>query len=155
MSILDNPVYIWLIVGFLLIVIEVLITPGVGLFLAGMGSICTSFVILERIISPDDYLTQFACFFGFTIVWTAALWKVVKKWRTGKGTHYSNIIGSVATVGQAGLKHGIRGQVVWSGTLMNAELDKNSPVDSLPAGALVEIREVSGNILRVIPKREE
>ncbi|HEU5047141.1 MAG TPA: NfeD family protein [Rickettsiales bacterium] len=156
-TLISNPAYIWLTFGALLIVLEALTAPGLGLFLGGLGALCTGIIVQAGWIETASTALQFTSFFAFTILWTIALWKPLMKFRaSGKGSSgskYHNMVGDTAIVhGERGLKRGETGQVTWSGAVMNAELDASSAVDSVPAGAQVEIRSVSGNTLKVKPR---
>lgn len=155
-TLLGNPVYIWLAFGAALIAFEALTTPGLGIFLGGLGAICTAVLVQTGVIAIDALALQWACFFGLTIVWAIILWRPLMKFRIsgkqGKSPGFSNMVGDTVIVGERGLKRGETGQVTWSGTVMNAELDETAPVNALSAGAKVEIKSVSGNILKVTPK---
>lgn len=155
-TLLSNPTEFWLGLGALLILFEAITVPGLGLFLAGIGALCTSLLVKAGIADEAAFGAQVAWFFGLTTFWTAVLWKPLQKFRmkSGRkdGIELNNMVGGTATVGEHGLERGRTGQVAWSGTLMNAELAASAPVASLPAGALVVIKSVSGTTLTVIPK---
>lgn len=155
-ALLANPAYLWFGTGALLVIGEAMIGPGLGIFLGGLGAISAGILIEAGMVAADAMATQFTCFFGFTIIWTVVLWGPLKKFRTGKGgkssSNYSDVVGGTAIVSGQGLKRGETGQVAWSGTLMNAEIDDSAGVASLPAGAQVEIKSVSGNTFKVTPK---
>jgi membrane protein implicated in regulation of membrane protease activity len=155
-TLLSHPTGFWLGLGAFLIVFEAITMPGLGLFLAGLGALCTSLLVKAGITDEGALGAQMAWFFGLTTLWTAVLWKPLLKFRMKSrnkdGIELNNMVGGTATVGEHGLKRGGIGQVAWSGTLMNAELEASVPVEFLPAGALVLIKSVSGTTLTVIPK---
>jgi membrane protein implicated in regulation of membrane protease activity len=155
-TLLSHPAEIWLGLGAFLIVFEAITMPGLGLFLGGIGALCTGLLVKAGIASEAALGAQVAWFFGLTTLWTAALWKPLLKFRMKSrrkgGIELNNMVGGTATVGEHGLERGRTGQVTWSGTLMNAELEASAAVESLPAGALVVIKSVSGTTLTVIPK---
>lgn len=155
METLLSPAGFWLGLGAFLIVFEAITIPGLGLFLAGIGALCTGLIVKAGIADEGALGAQAAWFFGLTAFWTMVLWKPLLKFRR-KGKHkdveLNNMVGGTATVGEHGLARGRVGQVAWSGTLMNAELEASEPVEFLPAGALVVIKAVSGTTLTVIPK---
>jgi membrane protein implicated in regulation of membrane protease activity len=147
----------WLGLGAFLIIFEVAITtPGLGLFLAGIGALCTGLLVKAGVVDGGALGAQVAWFLGLTTFWAAVLWKPLLKFRMQSrhkdGIELNNMVGGTATVGEHGLERGRIGQVAWSGTLMNAELEASAPVETLPAGALVAIKSVSGTTLTVIPK---
>lgn len=155
-ALFSNPAYLWLGGGALLVIVEAMIGPGLGIFLGGLGAICAGILIVAGVVAPDAVAIQFICFFGFTIIWTVVLWGPLMKFRAGKGgkdtSSYNDIVGGTATVSGQALERGATGQVSWSGTIMNAELDASATVDSLPAGTQVIIKSVSGNTFKVTPK---
>ncbi len=153
-SFLHEPAYVWLFLGAVLVVFEACTAPGLGLFLGGLGAFCAGLLIKAGVVDSAATGVQFACFFGFTALWAAVLWKPLQKFRTTRrsAAGFSDMVGGTATVGQGGLTRGRVGQASWSGTLMNAELDASATTDSLPAGALVVIKAVSGTTLKVVPK---
>ncbi|MGH6836499.1 MAG: NfeD family protein [Methylocella sp.] len=155
-TLLSHSAYFWLGLGAFLIVFEAITTPGLGLFLAGIGALCTCLLVKAGIADERALGAQVAWFFGLTTFWTAVLWKPLLKFRMSSkhkdGIELNNMVGGTATVGKDGLERGQIGQVTWSGTLMNAELEASALVESLPAGALVVIKSVSGTTLTVIPK---
>ena len=155
-TLLSHPAEFWLGFGAFLIVFEAITMPGLGLFLGGIGALCTGLLVKAGIADEGALSAQVAWFFGLTTFWAAVLWKPLLKfrmrsWHKG-GIELNNMVGGTATVGEHGLARGGIGQVTWSGTLMNAELEAQAPVESLPAGALVVIKSVSGTTLTVIPK---
>ncbi len=154
-TLLNNQAYLWLTFGALLVLFEAVTAPGLGIFLGGLGAICTGIIIESGLVPADATPLQFACFFGFTTIWAIALWRPLLKFRAGKGkgsAGFNIMVGETATVGERGLRRGEMGQVLWSGTVMNAEIDDAAKADFLPAGSHVIIKSVSGNILRVEPK---
>lgn len=154
-TLLSYSAYFWLGLGAFLIVFEAITTPGLGLFLAGIGALCTGLLVKAGFVDEGALGAQVAWFLGLTTFWAAVLWKPLLKFRMQSrhkdGIELNNMVGGTATVGEHGLERGRIGQVAWSGTLMNADLEASAPVETLPAGALVAIKSVSGT-LTVIPK---
>ena len=146
--------YCWLAFGTFLIVVELLTAPGLGLFIGGLGAYSTAIIITTGVVDKSDSALQFVAFFGFTAIWAAILWKYLKKFRhkLKAGTNYSDVIGGTAIIAGNGLKRGETGQISWSGTLVNAEIDDAVTIDFLPTGTHVEIKSVSGNTFKVTPK---
>ena len=147
-----NIVYVWLILGLALLVLEVAGAPGAGLLFAGLAAIVTSIAVHIGVVPPDGYVTQLIIFFVATAVWALLLWKPLKKFNAGrKDGGYSNIIGETAYVGSSGLSKA-GGEVTWSGTIMKAQLARDVQAERLEAGSQVTIVEVSGAMLTVRPK---
>ncbi len=155
-DLLKDPVNAWLAAGALIIAFEAFTSPGLGLFLGGIGALCTALLIKGGVVGEASTGAQFAWCFGITVAWSALLWKPLKKFRMqrkvrGQDVKTNNLIGETAIVGKGGLRQGDVGQVIWSGTVMNAELESAHAQD-VPEGAKVHIHAISGNILKVIPK---
>jgi membrane protein implicated in regulation of membrane protease activity len=155
-ELLSNPVNVWLAAGALIIALEAFTAPGLGFFLGGLGALCTALVIKSGLVGEASIGAQFAWCFGLTVAWAALLWKPLQKYRMRRKARNqevktNNLIGEVVTVAEGGLKRGEVGQVIWSGTVMNAELESPHAQD-LPHGAKAQVHSVSGNILKVTAK---
>lgn len=154
-----NAVTMWLLIGAGFIVAEVLTAPGLGIFLFGLGSMCTALVVQLGIVAEESITAQCAWAFALTVMWGIALWKPLKNFRSaGKNKispedrkDHSDIVGTMATVGRNGLKKGINGQAMWSGTLMTARLDEHSAEDFVEEGTQVRVHSVDGTTLIVQP----
>ena len=144
---------IWLAAGAGLIAFEALTAPGLGIFLAGLGAFVTAFFLEAGWIDAAQIGTQFICFFASTTLFAILLWKPLQRFRTSKPSSHKvmDMVGGHAVVAKGGLKKGEIGQVSWSGTLLNAQLDSHSAESSLPEGVQVVIRSVSGNTVTVFP----
>ncbi len=147
-----GPELLWLLLGIAAVLAEVLaVAPGIGLLFTGLGALGVSLLLYSLPGAEISLLGQLTWFLAFTAVWAVLLWKPLKRWRMPSphsGT-YSNIVGDRATVGTEGLRRGQQGQVIWSGTLMNAELADDATLEDLPAGATVKVAAVRGNTLIV------
>ena len=62
---------------------------------------------------------------------------------------YSDIVGDTAVVHGESLEKGKRGQVKWSGTIMNCEIAPQENIEKILPGTDVTIAEVSKGILLV------
>lgn len=146
--ILNNVHYTWMLIGIILILCEVLTTPGIGILCAGLGSITIGMMILFGLVMDNDYILQFSWFFACTVGWALILWKPLLKLRYSKQQYY-NIIGERAIVYKHDLIQGKSGEVKWSGTVMKALIAENSESSSISAGQEVIIKNLKGNILLV------
>jgi membrane protein implicated in regulation of membrane protease activity len=156
MDFLHDPINAWLTFGALIIAFEAFTAPGLGLFLAGIGALCTALVIKMGIVGEASTPAQFAWWFAITVGWAGLLWKPLRKFRLhrksrGADVKTNNLIGEVAIVAKGGLKPGDVGQVLWSGTLMNAELE-SSHAHPVAEGEKVQVHSISGNTLKVVPR---
>lgn len=142
------PSLIWLIVGAVFLALEAFGLPGLGLVFAGIGAIVTGIVIESGGVEASDIVLQGAVFCAGTVISALLLWKKLKQWRLNpKQPEYSNIVGEMAVVAGAGLTRGERGQVRWSGTVMQAEIDGDA--EAIEAGAQVKITALHGSVLKV------
>ncbi|MES2214620.1 MAG: NfeD family protein [Pseudomonadota bacterium] len=134
----------WLIFGFAGILIELLISPGLGGIFLSLGAVTVA-AIVSFIPSMEVY--QYLLFCLFSCFWVIALWKPLKYPNifSTKRSQTSDLVGQEVEVINLPLEAGIIGQVKWSGTIMNAKLAE----DFKPAevGAILKVREVEGNIL--------
>ena len=146
-----TPEYGWLIAGSAFFIIEIFIVTGFGFLFAGAAAICLGGAIAFGAIAPENLLVQLTVFFLLIPVWLAILWKPLKKLRTKNGQSYSNMVGDQATVVDGPLKKDTAGKVTWSGTIMQAELVQDSPVQEVTTGGQVTIVEVKGTTLIVKP----
>ena len=128
--------------------------PGMGLFLGGLGALLTGIVVHSGIIDANSFTYQLTAFFGFTTLFAVLLWKPLAKFRTKNHpstSNYNDVIGTSGIVTGKDLKHGELGQIVWSGTIMNAEL-ASSVLLPLPIGSHVTVISFNGTTLKVTPK---
>lgn len=145
--------YLWMAAGAVLMFLEVMVLPGIGLLFTGLAAICVGIVIQLGMAASENVFVQAAWFFALTAAWAAILWKPMQRFRSGKTESYSNMVGESAEVTGGGLHKGRKGKVKWSGTIMNAELAADAGEASLEDGATVEIVKMEGITLIVRPKR--
>ncbi len=143
--------YAWLIAGVILMVLEAVGIPGVGLMFAGLGAIVAGIGVHFGWIANGAYVTQAIIFLAATSVWSYLLWRPIMKMRVGKRGNYSNIVGDTAFVGSTGIDRKLGGEVTWSGTIMRAQIAPGAG-ERIEAGAQVEIIDVTGATLVVKPK---
>ncbi|AIL64720.1 hypothetical protein NOVO_01615 [Rickettsiales bacterium Ac37b] len=146
--ILNNISYAWMVFGIILIILEVLTTPGIGILCAGLAAIMVGIMILSSLIFDNSYIIQFGWFFAWTVVWAAVLWKPLLQLRHSK-PNYHNIVGERAVVYKNDLVKGKTGVVKWSGTVMNALIIDASGVSFISVNQEVIIKDLKGNVLLV------
>ena len=143
---------IWLIAGVLALLAEIVGAAGFGLFFVGFGAITVGALVNQNMIVPDNHLMQVVVFFAATALWAAILWKPLQKFRISrKSGGFNNIVGDTAMVGDKGVS-AHDGEVLWSGTIMKAQLAPDAGLSRLGAGAVVEIVDMRGAMLIVKPK---
>lgn len=150
-----NPSFVWLIIGVLCISFEAFGISGVGFFFAGLAALCVGVLVELGVIGVDSMLLQIAAFCTFTVAWAFLLWKPLRRFRMNLGKSeagYSNMIGETAIVSGAGLKAGKTGDVIWSGTVMKAELAPSVGDVEVTTGSQVVIVSIRGATLIVEPK---
>jgi membrane protein implicated in regulation of membrane protease activity len=80
-TLLSHSAYFWLGLGAFLIVFEAITTPGLGLFLAGIGALCTGLLVKAGFVDEGALGAKVAWFLGLTTFWAAVLWKPLLKFR--------------------------------------------------------------------------
>ena len=142
----------WLVLGFCLVLMEIVaVMPGIGLLFAGLGALCTALLLYNVPEHNISLAGQVVWFLAFGAFWTAVLWKPMKKWRlpSGSSQTYNDMIGQEVTITGSDLTKERMGQVLWSGTVMNARLAPEDTQETLPVGSLAVIVTVEGNTLIV------
>ncbi|MDH5509870.1 MAG: hypothetical protein OEZ32_05880 [Nitrospinota bacterium] len=142
-----STVTLWLIAGAILVAVEVFVMPTMILAFAGFGAITAGLALNFGMV--ETIPNQVAVFFFGTIVWALILWIPLKGWYGPEGGGYEDMIGHTAIVGENGLQKGIKGEVVWSGSIWNARLSPDSPVDNVEGGREVVILKVETGVLSV------
>jgi len=144
-----SAVTLWLIAGAILVAVEVFVMPTMVLAFAGFGAITAGIALHLGMV--ETIPNQIAVFFLGTIVWALLLWIPLKSWYGPDGGGYEDVVGHTAIVGEKGLQKGVKGEVVWSGSIWNARLSPESGVDHVESGAEVIIVKVESGILSVAP----
>ena len=140
----------WLMIGALLIFLEIAFVQGIGLLFAGLGAICVGVLLSAGM--AKELIDQFIMFFIFTAIWTALLWKPLKKFIKGKNSGYNDMVGATAIVYGEDLSKGKIGKVKWSGTIMKCKLeDDDSLQEKIALDTEVIITKVAHGILIVRP----
>lgn len=146
----EDPAITWLIVGAILLAIEAFGVPGIGFLFAGLAAMVVGIVVQAGWIAVDDLVLQGAVFFIATTALGVLLWKRMKAWRMNPTQkEYNNMVGDIAVVAKGGLKKGARGEAVWSGTTMKAEIADDEPAEAFEAGAQLRIASVEGIVLKL------
>lgn len=146
-----NPISIWLIVGALLIILELVLVPGVGFLFAGLGAISVGAGLTVGWI--DGLSAQFISFFISSAFWTAILWKPLKSFIEGKGSGFDDMVGSAAVVFGQSIEKGKMGKVKWSGTIMKCQFDPEAEgLEKIAPGTEMTITGVSKGVLIVREK---
>lgn len=144
----DNPTILWMIFGFILIILEVAILPGVGMLFAGLGAV-TTYVFLEFTVIDHNWLNEIIIFALASAIWAAILWLPLKHVSlSSKANSYNNIIGSTAIICEHELTPGMIGSVKWSGVEMKAKLT-DTTTNSAQIDEQVTIVAIKDNILYV------
>ena len=146
-----NSGSIWLIVGAILIILEIVLFPGIGFLFAGLGAISVGAGLITGWI--DSLPAQFILFFLSTAFWTAILWKPLKNFIEGKESGFDDMVGSTAVVFGQSIEKGKMGEVKWSGTIMKCQFDPGAEgLEMIDPETEVIITGVSKGILIIRTK---
>ncbi len=146
-----NSGSIWLIVGAILIILEIVLFPGIGFLFAGLGAISVGAGLITGWI--DNLPAQFILFFLSTAFWTAILWKPLKNFIEGKESGFDDMVGSTAVVFGQPIEKGKMGEVKWSGTIMKCQFDPGAEgLEMIDPDTEVIITRVSKGILIIRTK---
>ena len=140
-------VELWLLIGVIFILIEFNV-PGIGFLFLGLGSITSAIVIYNYPLLIEYQITLVGI---LSLSWFLILWWPLKIFIYGRNNNkktqgYFDIVGSeVKVVGKA-ITPGRKGQVMWSGAIMNARLssDEKEPAE---IGDKLYVIQVKGNVL--------
>ncbi|MDN3029833.1 MULTISPECIES: NfeD family protein [Rickettsieae] len=135
----------WLIAGIICIIIEFSNIPNVGFLFLGLGGISNAIILNNY----SDLLKYQYIIFGFiSFLWLVILWYPLKFYVGKKHDkyEYSDMLGQEVQLYSNELLIGEKGQVLWSGTIMNAKLSKDS-VKSAYKGDTLRIVQIDGNVL--------
>lgn len=143
----------WLMLGFALLVAEVITGFTVGVFLfAGLASLLTG-ALMNFAVLPETWIAGIACTGVSSGVITAVLWRPMKALQGNKAAAKDNssdlvghefILANEITLAQPG-------QVQYSGVSWRVEIDKQANTESLPAAQRVVVTSVEVGKFTVVP----
>ena len=140
-----GAIELWLVLGTVFLIIELQVS-GIGFLFLGLGSLSNAALIYIYPILSQYHYSSFGL---LSFLWFIILWWPLKRYMQAKGKnteHYMDMIGGEVEVCNSSLFPGDLGQVKWSGTLMNARLDKIEQ-NSAAIGDKLFITAIHGNIL--------
>lgn len=151
MDFINSVEFYWLIAGIALFALEIKSGGVLIVFMfLSLGAFTTLIAIISGLVQTDDYLTQTITFIISSGLYTALLWKKLRKTATEvTEEEYNSMAGRTAVVIDADLEKGKTGKVKWSGTFMKAKIDRDSAVEKIAIGTEVSIKEVKGNTIIV------
>lgn len=141
-----SVISLWVIVGIILIIIEFTNVPNVGFLFLGLGALSTAIFLT---ISPVALKYQYIIFGLSSVVSLVILWWPLKQYvykNNNKALAYSDMIGNEVVVYSKEISAEKIGQVIWSGTIMNAKLDSKEH-RTAHKGEKLNITKISGNVL--------
>jgi len=136
--------FLWMILGIVMIMLEMLIAAGFGFLFAGLGAF-TTFALLEFKLLHSAFPLELAVFLTSSIAWWAILWYPVRLLKRDK-MHYQGLSGSIVTLSED-IKKSQIGNVVWSGVRIRATLYKEEKASVLKKGTRAKIVRIKGNVL--------
>lgn len=140
----------WYLLSLILFLLEATAVPGIGFFFAAFGALSLALLVQWNIIDSGSWLIETTAFFFLTGLWAAILWVPLQKFRLKRRLSsqvHHDVIGRFAIVGPQGLAKGVRGNALWSGTLISARLADDAAVDNVAEGAELKIVDIDGLVL--------
>jgi membrane protein implicated in regulation of membrane protease activity len=136
--------FLWIVLGVVMIVLEMILVSGIGFLFAGLGAITTALLLAFDLIS-QELGVSLAVFLISVVAWWLLLWYPIKLSRRTREP-YQDLVGTIVVLNHE-LRKGQVGSVVWSGVTMRAALDKEEQASSLKKGQRAQITRIKGNIL--------
>ncbi len=149
-----SPSAIWFLAGGALIALDILMLNAIWVMFAGLGAVIVGAALAAGWI--DSPVAQFMVFFVATGVWSLLLWNPLKNFMNGKDAGFNDMVGSTAVIFGSPLEYGKKGQIKWSGTVMNCRLESNvEGMEKIEPGTEVTIAGVSKGIILVRTKKSD
>lgn len=151
--IVNHQAEFWLVIGFLMLVIEVLtgFTAGVFLF-AGLGALTTGLLMAFGVL-PETWIAGVACTGIGSGIIASLLWKPLRKLQgdrpVGKDNS-SDLIGHEFVVNSI-ITTTNPGSTDYSGITWKVVIDKDAGVDAIQAGQRVSVTSVEVGEFKVKP----
>lgn len=151
-----TDIFVWSFIGMILMAIEILLMPGMGILFSGFGAITVAFLIYNDMENMTGNLGgQIMNFLMATGFWSTILWYPLKTfYGYSAEDEYKHIIGTIGTVQKLFTRDEI-GSLTWSGSLVRCKIDPESKSDQIDAKSHVKITNVVDGIYIVKPVREE
>jgi len=144
----------WLTTGFALLAVEALLLGFSTIFLlfAGLGALVTGLLMLAGAL-PETWLAGISCFGISSGISSALLWKPMQKMQ-GKGKakkdNSSDLVGLQFVLEQS-ISPLTPGHKRYSGIDWRVEIDPESAIQEIPAGAHVVVSSVEVALFKVKP----
>jgi len=140
-----DPSYLWGIIGFVLLLTEFTLFPGLGILFLGLGALSNAALIFNYDFS---LYYQIFIFCSSSLIWFLILWWPLKYYVYKHNTKddYQGMLGNKAEVLSSDLNSKVIGQIKWSGTILNAKLQTTNNVESALKGEIVIIKKMEGNV---------
>ncbi|NRA73322.1 MAG: hypothetical protein HRU36_01050 [Rickettsiales bacterium] len=139
--------FIWMILGIVMILLEMVLVSGMGCLFAGLGAL-TTVVVLEYQIIESKFVIELVVFLTSSVAWWFVLWYPIKLLKRDKES-YQGLVGSVVTLSND-VKKGQKDSILWSGVRIRAALDKSENALLLKKGTKAKIKRIKGNVLYLI-----
>lgn len=141
----------WLLIGFLMLVVEVVtgFTAGVFLF-GGLGALATGLLMAIDVL-PQTWIAGFASTGIGSGVIASLLWKPLRKLqgdRPAGKDNSSDLIGHEFVL-NSDIAVNKPGSTEYSGVTWKVEIDSGAGVDTFPAGRRVSVTSVDAGVFKV------
>ncbi len=149
--ILNHQAQLWLVIGFSMLVIEVVTGVFAGIFLfGGLGALTTGLLMTFGVL-PETWLAGVSCTGISSGVIAAILWKPLRKLqgdRPRRKDNSSDLTGYEFVV-DSDVTANMPGSVNYSGITWKVELDKDAGVDIIQTGQRVSVTSVEVGTFKV------
>lgn len=141
----------WLVLGFVMLIIEVFSGFSAGVFLfAGLGALTTG-ALMSFAVLPETWIAGVSCTGISSGIITTLLWKPLKKLQNDQPAQKDNssdlighefVIDSDITVSHPGTTR-------YSGISWSVEIDRDAGVETIQAGQKVTVSSVEVGVFKV------
>jgi hypothetical protein len=151
--VVNHQAEFWLVVGFALLALEILLGFAAGVFLfAGLGALITGLLMLLGVL-PETWIAGISVTGISAGIVTLLLWQPLKRLQGNKvpeKDNSSDLVGYTFIL-SADVNHATPGQLQYSGVSWRIVLDPACGVQQLSAGQTVKVSSVDVGMFKVVP----
>ena len=140
-------IIIWVLIGFILIFIEVVLLPNMGILFCGFSAVTVALMIfLHPFNLMDATGLQVVLFLFFTIIWSCLIWYPLRVFLGYSAEdEHRMIIGSLAVM-QSDVSKDNTGILNLGGKEIKCQIDPESTTETIKEKAHVKVTNIVDNI---------